>query len=109
MVKVEYCVCPMCGRNRVVKTEKKGRIKWDLVEPLTAKILQVREQHPRVKGGKCEGFTTVESDCLMLEEMKDNPEYQDIIDGIKNQTLKLVETLLKLKIIDQSEVVPTGN
>ncbi len=104
MTKIEYCVCPMCARNRVVQSKDKGRIRWDLVDPSQVKLLQVREQHPRVKGGSCEGFTLIESDCLTIEEMIDNPEYADLIEGIKNQTLRIVQTLRNQGIINKSEL-----
>ena len=103
-MKVEYCVCPLCGRNRVIEAKEKGRIKWDHVEPLESKLLQVREQHPRVLGGKSEGFTIVESECLTLEEMKRNPEYDDMVQGIKDQTLRIVQALLKLDIIKRKNL-----
>lgn len=104
MTKIEYCVCPMCARNRVIQSEKKGRLKWDLIDPLQSELLQVREQHARVTGGGCEGFTRVESDCLTMEEMMDNPEYDDILQGIKNQTIRILQALLKHGIAKKEEL-----
>lgn len=104
MVKIEYAVCPLCGRNRVLKSEKKGRIRWDYVDPLNAKILQVREQHPRVHGGKSEGFTLVEEESLTLAEMNGIDEYNDVVTGIKEQTILLVKTLISLGIMKREEI-----
>jgi len=104
MVKIEYCVCPLCARNRVLQSKKKGRIRWDLIDPLQSKLLQVREQHARVTGGSCEGFPIVESECLTLEEMMENPEYDDIIQGIKLQTLRILQALLKQGIVKKEEL-----
>lgn len=104
MTKIEYCVCPMCARNRVLTSKNKGRIRWDLVDPLQSKLLQVREQHARVVGGNCEGFPIIESECLTLEEMMENPEYGDIIQGIRNQTIRILQALLKQGIIKREEL-----
>lgn len=104
MVKIEYAVCPLCGRNRVLESKKKGRIRWDHVNPLNAKLLQVREQHPRVDGGKSEGFTLVPEESLTLAEMNSIDEYEDVVTGIKEQTILLVKILISLGILNKEEI-----
>jgi len=63
MNKFEYVVCPLCARNRVIQltkdTNKSKRLKFSFFDIYKSNFLQVRQQHPREKGGKSKGFTII--------------------------------------------------
>ena len=79
LLKFQNVVCPCCGRNRVLKTHRKGTIRWDFVKDLDkTRLLQVREQHPSEKGGKSKGFTLIEEESLTLQEMLEHPNLREV-------------------------------
>lgn len=91
--------CPMCGLNRpLVKTgawaESKGReiakakgvIRFE-VDLANAEIVQVRQMKGR------EGLPMLRGQGLKLAELKDNPDYQDIVNQIRNQVYRILEIL----------------
>jgi len=45
MKQIEYVVCPLCGRNRVIeeKTKGKGQVRWDFWDKDKSPIIQIRE------------------------------------------------------------------
>lgn len=92
--------CPLCGMNRVLEKKGsraiiehkpltkgiKGRIRFDHIDLEKAFIVQFKER--REKG---RGFPTVGG--LTLEEMKQNPEYQDLIEQMKFQLQRILDKL----------------
>lgn len=98
-----YIVCPLCGRNRIIETDAKGRARWDFFEPETSALIQIRhaqgklpsdqqphDQHFRKPGmAKAGGFPLQQA--LTWEEVKNKPEFADQIEGLENQILRLSE------------------
>jgi len=101
---IEYIACPLCGRNRVLATAQKGRIRWDFFDPDTGIVVQIRgaggklpseEQpadRPKGRGGAVAiGFPVVRG--LTWEEAKADPAYADQVQAIKAQLSRLVALL----------------
>ena len=91
--------CPMCGLNRpLVKTgawaesrgreiaKAKGVVRFD-VDLDDAEIIQVRQ----MKGRK--GLPMLRGEGLKLCELKDNEDYEEIVDQIRRQAHRIVEIL----------------
>ena len=110
MGEVIYIVCPMCGLNRPLNktgasaiarglpiTEIKGRIRFDQIELDRAPIVQIREREtgpetkPRMTRGGGSGFVFKEG--MTLEQIKDNPEYNDIVSQLKDTANKILGIL----------------
>lgn len=110
MAEVIYIVCPLCGMNRVLEkkgtgaiargvtiTEIKGRIRFDHIDLATAPIVQIRERAEgpektkRMRRGGGSGFVFKEG--FTLNEVKDNPEYQDLIEQVKLTARNILEIL----------------
>ena len=111
MAEVIYITCPLCGMNRVLEktgasaiakgytiTDIKGRIRFDHMDLAKASIVQVRERAEgaepkrRMRRGGGSGF--VFKSGLTLEQVKDNPDYQDLIEQLKltaNKILKILD------------------
>ena len=92
----EYFVCPLCARNRPLKSKTKGQIKWDYVDLNTAPILQVCDD----TGGRGSGFPLVESKTLA--EILNVPDYQDILEGMKAQLVRLLKDAVELGLLEKS-------
>ena len=94
----EYFVCPLCARNRPLKSKTKGQIKWDYVDLNTAPILQVRDD----TGGRGSGFPLIESKTLT--EILEDPEYREILEGLKTQLIRLLKDGVALGLIEEGEI-----
>lgn len=94
----EYFVCPLCARNRPLKSKTKGRIKWDYVDLNTAPILQVRDD----TGGRGSGFPLISSKTL--QEISGDPNYAEVLEGMKKQLIRLVKDGLELGLLKREEV-----
>jgi len=91
----EYFVCPLCARNRPLKSKTKGRIKWDYVDLNTAPILQVRDD----TGGRGSGFPLIASKTLA--EILEDPQYAEILEGLRAQLLRLVKDGKELGLLEE--------
>ena len=100
MGRVEYIVCPTCGRNRVMETKKKGKIGWpNDINLETTLLLQVREG-----GGRGSGFHLVEDESLTLPEMIEDGGYEDVLEGMKQQLLRVIKQSIDLGFIERNEI-----
>ena len=101
---IEYIVCPLCGRNRVLATVRKGRTRWDFFDPESGVLVQIRgaggklpteEQPPDQPKGRgaaaAIGFPITRG--LTWEEAAADPGYADQIEAIKAQLSKLLNLL----------------
>ena len=118
MVKQAYIVCPLCGWNRVIESErrsekgKRSKYEWPRVNLKTAYMLQIREGGGKKAGsgakgrGKApgSGFHLVPSESLNLSEMLDNPLYVDFLGEIKAQFLTVVKDAVALGWIKPKEL-----
>jgi hypothetical protein len=109
MVEKEYVVCGLCGRNRLVDVPGKGRVRWDFVDLGASEFIQVREGGGKVPGGKGyrgsahgSGFHKVSAKTLV--EVMDDPAYSDLVEGMKEQLLRLVRDGLRIGLIKKSEL-----
>lgn len=115
MRKVEYVACPVCGRNRVLETKNKGRIKW-IKTPFDLQVtflLQTREGGGKKAGfpgrgyrgsAPGSGFHLVEEECLTLPEMIEKGGYEDVLDGMKAQILRVMRQSIELGFIRRDEI-----
>jgi len=114
MGRVEYIVCPTCGRNRVIESKDKGRVGWPSdVNLETTILLQVREGGGKKagEGGRGfrgsapgSGFHLVPSESLTLPEMIESGEYDDALEGMKQQLLRVVRQSIDLGFIERNEI-----
>ena len=99
-----YVVCPLCGRNRILETERKGRIRWDFWDPETSPLIQIREavgklpsteqpaDQPRTRGGAKAGGIRTKAE-VTWDEAAEMSEYEDQIAAIVEQ-LKVLQKLI---------------
>ena len=118
MAKNEYFACPLCGMNKVINStsrEKKGKateLKWPTLNLEEYLVLQVREGGGKKTGsgntgrGKApgSGFHLVPSESLTFEEVLKNPEYADIIEGMKKQLVRLIKSSIQNGFISKREI-----
>lgn len=110
MGEVIFIACPLCGMSRVLNktgssaiargisiTEIKGRIRFDHMKLDKAPIVQIRESmtgpetKTRMRRGGGRGFVFREG--ITLEEMKDNPGYQDLVEQMKSTATEILRVL----------------
>jgi len=90
---IEYVVCPLCGRNRVMELSsersaaknKLGRIDWNFFDPETSAFIQIR-----AGGGRGSGFHLIES--LTWPQASGQLKYAALIEDIKAQ-IKVISKL----------------
>ena len=119
MTKNDYVVCGLCGMNKVVrsaKREKKGKseeLKWPSIDIKESFSLQVREGGGKKAGssgktgrGKApgSGFHIVEAESLTLKEMMNNPQYENILAGMRDQLLRLIKDSIEVGFIKKEEL-----
>ena len=123
MTKSEYAVCGLCGMNKVVRSEKRGlkgkseELKWPSIDIKQSFSLQVREGGGKKAGsgakgrGKApgSGFHIIEAESLTLKEMMNDPQYENILEGMKDQLLRLIKDSIEVGFIKKEELVPTEN
>ena len=120
MAEIDYAVCPVCGRNRVIESHDKGRIRWNYITDLGADVfIQIRagggkvsvvgpgerRPHRKVVGREPSpgvGFPLVRS--LTLPEVMDDPAYADVVQGLRDQLVLLVKDGVKLGLIKKEEL-----
>ena len=106
--------------NKIVSSAKRGdkaghseELQWPVIDLESYLIMQVREgggkkAGPSGKKGKGKapgsGFHTVAAESLTFEEALKNPEYANIVQGMKEQLLRLIETSKEIGFIKESEL-----
>ena len=83
-----YMACPMCSMNRSLKKYLNGEIRFTDTDLGTFKVLVTR-----IGGGLGSGFFRMDEKSYTLDEMKAMPEYQDILQQIKEQAQNILEAL----------------
>ena len=113
---VDYIVCPVCGRNRVVESKKKGLVGWPNGTPLdleTTNLLQVRggggkkpEGGGRGYRGSAPGagFPLIEGESKTLTEMIKNGDYPEVLEGMKTQIINVVKQSIIIGFIKREEL-----
>ena len=120
MAKHEYFSCPMCGMNKIISSAKRGdkagqssELQWPVIDLESYLIMQVREgggKKPGVYGkvgkGKApgSGFHTVTAESLTFEEVLKNPEYANIIEGLKEQLIRVIKSSIKIGLISKRDL-----
>lgn len=85
--KTEYIVCPLCLLNRTITKHDKGRVRFDQLD-FNRFMLQVR-----YAGGRGSGFFINEAESKTFDDIKDDPEYADLIEQIKQTCFKILKRL----------------
>jgi len=120
MSKHEYFACPLCGINKIISSTKRGKkighsedLQWPVIDLESYLIMQMREgggKKPGVYGkvgkGKApgSGFHTIPSESLTFEEVLKNPEYTSIVQGMKEQLIRLIKTARETGFIKESDL-----
>ena len=82
-----FCACPCCGLNKKLHKKDKGKIKFDIdLDRLF--FIQARYSY-----GRASGWFTNDDESLTLEQAKEMPEYQDLIEQIRMQCKKILKEL----------------
>lgn len=123
MARIEYVVCPVCGRNRLKNHRSKGEVRfpgYEVRDPRTGEepekfsiedttMLQVRRGGGKKPGksgkkgrGKApgSGFHIIPSEGLTLTEMMDMEEYQPIVNSLLSTIKKLYLDLMDKGLIE---------
>lgn len=92
-----WLVCPFCGLSRKliksgIEAKKslkviKGLPKFDVVDPTSGVFIDYRD----ITGGRGSGFPRI--DFETLEQIKNNPEYEDLILQLRSHCDKILSTL----------------
>ena len=85
---VHFVTCPLCGFSRPAGKYLEGTVAFTNIDLNRMHVLSVRRG-----GGRGIGVFRVDEDSLLLEELKDVPEYQEVIDQIREQAKKVLEIL----------------
>lgn len=118
MTKNEYFACPLCGMNKIIrssKREEKGKaeeLKWPILDLNNYFVLQTREGGGKKAGSGKEGrgkapgsgFHLVPSESLTLSEVLKSDEYSAIIEGMKEQLIRLVKNALSTRLLKESDL-----
>lgn len=83
-----YLACPLCGFNRPLNKYTKGQIKLTNIDFDRFFVVVTR-----VGGGLGSGFFRIDEKSFRLKELKDMPEYRDILEQIAEQAQKILEIL----------------
>jgi len=111
MVQREYVICGLCGRNRIIETKDKGRLRWDFVDLGAADFIQIREGGGKKAGmggrgyrGSAPGSGFHLVSAKTLEEVIEDPAYKDVVDGMKEQLIRLVHDSIRIGLIRREEL-----
>ena len=85
---VLYVACPMCGMNKSLKRYRDGRAGMTSIDFGRFHVIVTR-----VGGGRGSGFYRIDEKSYLLGEIKDMPEYQDIVQEIKDQAQNILNEL----------------
>lgn len=118
MGKNEYVACGLCGMNKILRSEKRKdkerpvELRWPSFSVKDAYILQVREGGGKKSGsgnkglGKApgSGFHMVKEESLTLKEMIGNPQYDEVLRGMKEQLLTLIRDSIEIGFIKMEDL-----
>lgn len=85
---VRFLACPMCGMSKSLNKYLDGVYAFTNINFNRMHIVQVRKG-----GGKGSGFYKDVASSLLIDEVKDNPEFATIIDQIKRQCKRILKEL----------------
>ena len=110
-VEHDYAACPLCGRNRIIDTRDKGRIRWNYVKDLGSfEFIQIRAGGGKVGGigggyrGSAPGIGFKLVGYRTLVEVMDDPVYADVVKGLRDQLVLLVRDAIGLGLIKREEL-----
>lgn len=83
-----YLACPLCGFNRALKKYSEGKIKLTNIDFDRFFVVVTRKG-----GGLGSGFFRIDEKSFKLKELKDMPEYQSLLDQIREQAKKILKVL----------------
>lgn len=85
---VFYVNCPLCGMSKSKNKYDNGSLRFDSIDLTKMHVIVLRKG-----GGKFIGFHKVPEQSLLLEEIKDDEEYKEIVKQMKVQCYKILEEL----------------
>jgi len=94
----------------MITSVRKGPVRWDYVNLHSSPIIQIRETTGKVPGpslrkGKgrapSSGFPLVESKTL--REILEDPEYREILGGLRTQLIRLLKDGVALGLLKKEE------
>jgi len=95
----------------VIESRDKGRIRFDYVDLATADFIQLREgggKKPQEKGETYRGSAPGSGFHLVsaktLAEVMDDPAYTDVVQGMKEQLIRLVQDALRMGLLTREEL-----
>jgi len=94
-----YVNCPLCSLNQVMDKKSKGLVdyrKWDI----KSEFIQIRD----VAGGRGSGFPKVDSLTLHDAVLSGNPDYDQVLQRLKEQLLTVLDAFYKEGIITSADV-----
>jgi len=86
MIDDRWLICPLCGWGKKYKTEKKTK-SLNVVDPESGPFIDHRD----LSGGRGSGFARIYVE--LLEDIKNNPEYEELIDGLRDNCLKILDII----------------
>ena len=86
MAQVEYLTCPICTFNRPLRKYVEGDLKLTDTDVETLLFIQVREG-----GGRGSGFRRIGG--LTIDEVKQDPQYSELLEQLREQCTKILEVL----------------
>jgi len=114
MASQEYLSCIYCGRSKPVQTIRKNLEGFNSFD-ISWKILQVREVHPgpgrgitkaklKERGQDHGGFTVIREQSLSVIDMAKDPEYSDLLEGIRSRLIMITKAYIQAGIIKKEEL-----
>ncbi len=87
--KIEFIVCPLCSKNRKLTRYKGEQVRFDSYD-FDRPIIQIR-----YGGGRGSGFWMNEAESLTIQQIIDDPTYEDILNQIREQCTLILERTRK--------------
>lgn len=84
---IHYFTCPLCGKSHPMKY-KNSILRSDHLDIELGELLQVR-----YAGGRGSGFYKDPSQSKTLLQVKEDPQYADLIEQIKTKCTKILRVL----------------